>query len=154
LVVGERRVGDPYPFDFLAQVRSYSSRDALKFLTNMGAFRGGSSRTRLLNTGIRWDAALNLLPPSRAVRWLDADHAVAQAVAQRLEPAMAHWDVVLVGRHVERAFALGPHPAPLVSLIEGHPWLFLPHPSGRNRCWNSQETVGRCREAVGQFMLD
>lgn len=153
LVVGERRVGDPYPFDFLKQVRSYSSGDALKFLTNMGAFRGGSSRTRLLNTGIRWDAALNLLPPSRAARWLDADHVVASAVAQHLEPAMAQWDVVLVGRHVEHAFALGPHPAPRVSLIEGCPWLFLPHPSGRNRCWNSQEVVGRCREVVGDFLL-
>lgn len=152
LVIGERNVGDPFQFDFLEQVRSYSPSEAVAFLTEIGAFAQGSSRTRLLNTGLRWDAALNLLPPSRATRWLDTDHSVAQAVAQHIEPALALWDVVLVGRNTERAFILGPHPKPRVSLIYDRPWLFLPHPSGRNRCWNSQEVVGRCREAVGQFV--
>lgn len=153
VVVGERRVGDPYRFDFLGEVRSRSPRDALAFLTEIGAFRDGATRTRLLQTGVRWDAALNLLPPSRSTGWTKEDRAVAQAVASHVYPALSSWDVVLVGRYVEQAFVLGPHPLPRVSLIDGEPWLFLPHPSGRNRCWNSQEVMGRCREAVGQFVL-
>ncbi len=153
LVVGERGVGDPYSFDFLTQVRSYSSQGALDLLVRLGAFWDGSSRTRLLNTGIRWDAALNLLPPSRNSRWSSTDHAIAQAVAQHIYPAIQEWDVVLVGHNAEKSFLLGPHPMPRVSLVECRPWLLLPHPSGRNRCWNSQEVVGRCREVVGDFLL-
>ena len=117
----------------------------LSNLLRLGAFNHGASRTKLLATGLRWDGALNLLPPAAIGTW---EPALARQVAASIRPVLAARAdrVVLLGRRVAGAFATA------TSKRGGHDFVELPHPSGRSRLWNDPATLRSCRAQVWRML--
>lgn len=114
-----------------------------QFQKRRRAFSWGSSRRRLVDLGLRWDMAMNLLGSSPAIgSW---DRAAAARVAAALAPHLAASGarVVLLGVRVAEAFDFGLfNRTPLVSPLR------LPHPSGRSRVWNESGAAERWSAAV------
>lgn len=108
-----------------------------------GAFSHGTGRRRLLSVGVRWDGALNLLPSGD---WNMAD---AQAAAKRLRPELlrAFHCVVLLGREVARAFAVGLGP-----FERNAQYLVLPAMSGRGREWERPSARDQARRTFREFV--
>ncbi len=108
-----------------------------------GAFRYGPSRERLLKLGLRWDAAMNLLPrsPRATATWTAADREQAREAALSLcQLAEDQWCLYLLGRRVVESFGLTWAPFALQSVtVDGLvrvKCVACPHPSGLCRWWN------------------
>jgi hypothetical protein len=122
---------------------------------SMFAFtRGYLVSERLAALGLRWDTAVNLLPPRwQGCEW-DAEMAKRNALAFT-RTWLEHRLIVLLGRKVQTAFGyVDTDPASL--LIDtgdsGHDVLLLPHPSGLCRWWNSRTNVEYARRLVEKAM--
>lgn len=119
----------------------------LQFVRRRRAFSWGGSRARLVGLGLRWDMSCNL--PGASPKLGAWDKGAAEAVTPELGRAMiGQVDVaVLLGVRVQEAFSQPECAAALARIQVVH----LPHPSGRNRAWNDQTTVARCRALVDQM---
>lgn len=124
LLVGERFNASPWEWTTEQSMN-------LEFLVRKGSFLWGPARARLLRCGLRWDAALNLLPPSRLLGTWDAKR--ARMVAENIKnDILKRYDAVyLVGKRVCEAFR--------PDLTPGGPWIETKHPSGRSRLWNAHD---------------
>lgn len=111
-----------------------------QFQRHHRAFSWGNSRKRLVDLGLRWDMAMNLLGPSPKVGEWDA--AVAREIADGLKPFLGSYRVVLLGQRVAEAFGAD------LPLLPVGPFYRLPHPSGRNRVWNGTANVEAARTVV------
>lgn len=122
-------------------------------MVRLGAFRDARSCAKLKSLGLRWDVAVNLLPPDpQGVPW---DAAMAREVAAAWLPRLSEFDLVmLAGRRVVDAFGvelLGTVSECCGSEVDlgGVAGLVLPHPSGLCRWWNDPENVAEFRRRVG-----
>lgn len=132
LLVGERGVSlyERRPINVLTGFDRF--RDRLLD----GAFEFGRSRDRLVNAGVRWDDALNLLPAAPIGSW-DADEA-RRSAEQMLPTLLQSYDLIVVcGVRARQAF----HTHKKI--------LAIPHPSGRSHVWNDPKV----RSDVGEQFL-
>lgn len=118
----------------------WKGRWNLDISANIEAFCEGPSRDRLEKYGLRWDKALNLLPPGRT-RWgkkevLEARH-MAQMIMERWPDSM----LILAGQRVCSAFSVAYLPLKFDVTPMGPSVLCIPHPSGLNRWWNDPQNV-------------
>jgi hypothetical protein len=113
----------------------------LSFLMRLGAFTYGPGRERMLDVGIRWDRAINLMTPAPSGAW---DARRARAVALAIRPVvLAKFElVVLLGARVAEAFGV-----PRLPNVRTEQFLMVSHPSGRNRQWNDLSHGSHTREA-------
>lgn len=82
------------------------------------------------------------------------DRHVAQGAAGRLD-VMTSLDVgfVLCGRRVADAFGVTAGFFEWTSTRNGRrPVVVIPHPSGRNRCWNDPTVRTRCADTLGPIL--
>lgn len=145
--------------------------------------RDGLGERKLRSIGLRWTAGLNLLPPSPVVgEWNYSDaRSIVLALQEKWEVAAAsmflrgngstslpdeyrtaRWMfnvVVLLGRRVERAFVPGatgriPYLEPVLTNNRGLIRITVPHPSGQNRWWNSDQRRAKASAAVGKLLAE
>jgi hypothetical protein len=96
--------------------------------------------------GVRWDDGINLLWPSHEPGKWDARE--ARRVAEVLMPEVLEYDVVILfGVKVCVAFQVKFEPC----VTQGK-FLPLPHPSGRCRLWNNEETHHRIRKVMKELL--
>jgi hypothetical protein len=118
-----------------------------------GALEWGPARERLVSLGLRWDAAMNLLPgqPTRTASWTAADRARARQVAfDTAILAKEHeWRLVLVGARVCGAFGVRYEP---LAWDEDRRTLVVPHPSGLCRWWNDMDNLRAAEVAFRRFV--
>jgi hypothetical protein len=105
--------------------------------SRLGVFREGSGSPRLQEIGVPVGdcVSANLLPPHHVSGWWNA--ATARYVAETWRPYIElHHRVILVG--VRTAHAVLGHKVKVLQsgIYHHHPWICVPHPSGRNRFWN------------------
>jgi hypothetical protein len=172
VVVGERfnlggRTHDPAVWDLRLGVtepplggdppssapRRRTPDEAAEWLIRLGAFRLGVSRCRLLKTGLRWDAALNLLEAQRCGEWTVRDASRATTIAARIRPTLlARFDrVVLLGKRVQAAFVRDHAASPGYWPVgDDANFVHLPHPSPRSRAWNAPDALAACRDVVSE----
>lgn len=123
-------------------------------MVRLGAFRDSRSRAKLESLGLRWDLAVNFLPPDpQLVPW-DAARAreVASAWLPRLQEEFSL--VLLAGKRVVDAFGaelLGTMAECCGSTVDlgGVGGVMLPHPSGLSRWWNDPANVEEFRRRTG-----
>jgi hypothetical protein len=101
--------------------------------------------------------AVNLLGryPGRTARAGsdDFDLVAARLEAARIAPKLLGSTILLAGRSVAEAFDAS-NLGPLESVERGSSvFVLLPHPSSRNRWWNSLENVERARELLVEVVL-
>jgi hypothetical protein len=136
-LVGERlnlgdRVERPWSRVAAAALAGGQGDVLLDYLVRLAAFREGHGRARLWRSGLRWSAALNLLPPGRVGAW-DAGEA-REVAALILAPLVGGFDlVVLVGQRVAAAFGVRLGLCQTAGLFA-----VFPHPSGRSRLWRQR----------------
>lgn len=154
LLVGERENRPGCEADDAGHLRGLSAKHGeggesavLDLLERAGALRWGTSRKRLIDLGLRWDNAVNVLgPASRPGLW----HQVfAKSVVRWLKPAaLSAYDVVvLLGSRVAKTW--GESPGEVRARV-----VSLPHPSGRNRLWNDPACARDCQYLVGDLYAD
>lgn len=155
-VVGMREAGLPVSQD------EWRRRRDLDWLLSVGAFRSGPSRRFLMfELGLRWEASMNLLPPGSC--W-DAEVARSVARAARLGLEARFDAIVLCGSQVHAAFGYGRWKAPSVIAWAGTKspalpsdasgllkFILLPHPSGRCRAWNDEETRRLAKRLIQEY---
>lgn len=118
----------------------------LDAMVQVGAFRSGRCRDLLENrVGLRWDAAVNLLPPSRFLDWNNtmARH-VAACISQALLERFSR--IVLCGRRVQRAFF---NVRPDLKVWNRGSWFCIPHPSGLCHEWNDPAILAHVKRMLG-----
>jgi hypothetical protein len=120
-----------------------------------GCFLWGPARDRLTDMGLRWDAALNLLParPTREATWDAEDRRWATAVADDLyaRAEALRWRVVLCGQRVCQAAGAAFEPL-AIGAHRGARTLVVPHPSGLSRWWNDPGNAATARELFARAM--
>lgn len=115
-------------------------------LLKIGAFTRGPSRNRLSSLGLSWQASINLLSPlpSKEASFDDHDRQEMKdnAWMTLLHARVTKSRVVLCGSHVCESFGVPFTPLSLHKR-ENVILYVLPHPSGRNRWWNTNSEAAR-----------
>lgn len=66
---------------------------------------------------------------------------------RRAAELLGNGKLILLGRKVATAFDLDFKPLTVIADV-----MMLPHPSGRNRLWNEDGIIGRCRKLITEFI--
>lgn len=143
-LVGEKSSGD---FDLeVARLWLRPSMESMKAIIQLGAFQGGQSWARLHGTlGLRWDAACNLMWPSKSDFWLTTRTAKIAAMLRHPDLLGEFDRVVLCGTRVQRAFGYN---ARLGDVWRDGQMCGIPHPSGRCRAWNDPHKIAEAMEML------
>lgn len=154
LLVGERfnLGGRRWPSAERLMVRDCASW--LERSRAMGCYteeRNPRGREKLQRAGLRWDDALNLLPPAACSEW-DADLAAwagyhLEELLGCEEPSWTYHRVLLLGARVARAIELK-----YVPLKQLGRYVMVPHPSGLSRAWNDPTTFCRARALMEEVL--
>ena len=109
----------------------------------------GMTRFEYLHTDRR-----NLFPayPGKSGKGAAFPYSQAKMLARQIEPSLAGYNVLFVGKRVAAAFGFGHNNPTFRKPLQWHPWVYryavLPHPSGINRWWNDPDN-----KAMGEAFL-
>lgn len=122
-----------------------------RVLLRIGAFSIGPARNRLRSLGLDWESSINLLSPMASSEATfdvhDRQEMRDNAWMTLLHARVTGSKIVLCGARACEAFGVSFSPLSL-HLREGVILYVLPHPSGRNRWWNTNT------EAAREFIRD
>ena len=112
----------------------------------LGCMNRGRGHDVLRDIGLRWEAGINLLSPSRLLgNW---NVQIAARTAEEWRERLQEFDlVVLLGRRVSAAFNM----SAAAWFTKMGRFALLPHPSGQNRMWNDREAWSLAKEAVKRW---
>ncbi len=117
-----------------------------RVLHRIGAFKDGPSGKRLKGLGLEWGESINLLSPMPSKAATHDPHDVEE-MRENAWMTLLHARVsgaVIVSCGQRATEALGAKYTPLsIQEIEGVILYVLPHPSGRNRWWNSNSELAK-----------